>query len=496
MWTELSAILSSLQRIQHYIHGDGQNSRKYLYAADVADALDVVFRKGQVDEIYNIGSTMEFSNLELCKKLIRLFGYQDEEIDDHIEFVQDRPLSDKRYDISYSKIEDLGWKAKIDIDQGLLKTTLARRYVSFKGIKRAPARFKIDISQQYHNERNQVVCYPGSVFEGTVRLHLTEPLDAQQLKITFKARINYDAMGWGKSKNDGRLFAVRTVLWGGHNNENGPWQTLDAGEYSFPFVCQLPLVNYPPSFEHHFIATTFTLAASLERPGQESFQSDACNIYFQPILETSLVKPLGPYTEEVKIAGTIYAFVSLPSLAYNVFEHKKIPVRLSIHSSRQQTEKSDSFAQIHVYLKRHMTIFHDSFSRTEATTISQVDQRVAPGDDITVNLHLPQDQTVTLCYSKRFSIDYRVGISVKTRHGPLITKKKLLSIPITFGTLPVGARAPADLTKFTDDRIINDTTLRTKPKFLRPMRWENELPAYDLVRPPSYSTAVSPAVLY
>ncbi|KAF7726734.1 hypothetical protein EC973_008508 [Apophysomyces ossiformis] len=391
--------------------------------------------------------------------------------------------------------------------------SLARRYAAFKGFKRAPTQFNIDILPQYYNEKGQVVCYPGSVFEGTVRLLLAEPLDVQHLKVTFKAtgrqlfwsgttitqygnleRINYDAMGWGKSKNDGRLFAVRTVLWGFQTNEDGPWPTLEAGEHNFPFVCQLPLVNYPPSFDHHFIATTFMLNASLERPGQESFHSSPRKIQFQPILETSLVKPLGTYAEEVKISNAVHAFVSLPSLAYNIFEHQKIPVRLSIRSGRQQTERAESFYVLHIYLKRYMTIVHDSFSRTEAVTVSYVDERVAAGDDVTVHLRLPPDQTVTLDYSNRFTLYYRVGISVKTRHGPLITKKKLLSIPVTFGTLPAGARAPADLTKFSDDRVMNDTSLQTKPKFLRPIRCENELPAYDLLRPPSYSTAMSSAV--
>ncbi|KAF7726735.1 hypothetical protein EC973_008509 [Apophysomyces ossiformis] len=109
--------------ISNYIHGNGQNSRRYIYAADVADALDLVFRKGEVNEIYNVGCETEFSNLQLCKKLIRLFGYPEEQIEDHIEFVQDRPLNDKRYNVSYSKLEALGWKPKVDIDSGLLRTS-------------------------------------------------------------------------------------------------------------------------------------------------------------------------------------------------------------------------------------------------------------------------------------------------------------------------------------------------------------------------------------
>ncbi|KAG0171659.1 hypothetical protein DFQ28_000480 [Apophysomyces sp. BC1034] len=103
-----------------FVHGDGHNSRKYLYAADVADALDVIFHKGQIGETYNIGSAFEISNLELAKRLIRLFGYK--AIDDHLEFSQDRAFNDKRYAVDCSKLEKLGWHPRMEFDQGLLKT--------------------------------------------------------------------------------------------------------------------------------------------------------------------------------------------------------------------------------------------------------------------------------------------------------------------------------------------------------------------------------------
>ncbi|CAG8662981.1 6749_t:CDS:2, partial [Racocetra fulgida] len=80
---------------------NGSNSRKYLYAGDVADALDIILHKGQVGEIYNIGSNFEISNLELARTLIRKFGYKEEE---HIEFVQDRAFNDRRYAVDYRKL--------------------------------------------------------------------------------------------------------------------------------------------------------------------------------------------------------------------------------------------------------------------------------------------------------------------------------------------------------------------------------------------------------
>lgn len=103
-----------------YIHGDGHNSRKYLYAGDVADALDVIFHRGEVGETYNIGSKFEISNLEFAQRLIKIFGYNQE---DHIEFVQDRAFNDKRYGVDFTKLEALGWKPKMGFEEGLRKTS-------------------------------------------------------------------------------------------------------------------------------------------------------------------------------------------------------------------------------------------------------------------------------------------------------------------------------------------------------------------------------------
>ncbi|KAF0513133.1 dtdp-glucose 4,6-dehydratase [Gigaspora margarita] len=102
-----------------YIHGDGSNSRKYLYASDVADALDIILHLGQIGEIYNIGSNFEISNLELARTLIRKFDYND---DEHIEFVQDRAFNDRRYAVDYRKLRELGWKPRMGWEEGLEKT--------------------------------------------------------------------------------------------------------------------------------------------------------------------------------------------------------------------------------------------------------------------------------------------------------------------------------------------------------------------------------------
>lgn len=100
------------------LHGSGNNIRAYIHAEDFAKALDIIFQKGEIGEIYNIGTINEISNIELTKLILRKLG-KDES---YIDFIEDRPFNDKRYSVDLSKISALGWKPEIDFESGLDKT--------------------------------------------------------------------------------------------------------------------------------------------------------------------------------------------------------------------------------------------------------------------------------------------------------------------------------------------------------------------------------------
>lgn len=102
------------------LHGDGHNTRRYLYASDAVDALDTVLHKGQIGTIYNAGSDMELANLEICRRLVKLFNLENP--DSYIEFTTDRPFNDLRYAIDSSRLRKLGWKPQVGFSQGLAET--------------------------------------------------------------------------------------------------------------------------------------------------------------------------------------------------------------------------------------------------------------------------------------------------------------------------------------------------------------------------------------
>ncbi len=89
------------------LHGDGRNIRHYLSAHDLAEAIELISRRGKLQETYNIGALHEYQNVEVAQMICDAFGMS---FADNIEFVRDRPFNDKRYSVVWDKIQALGWK--------------------------------------------------------------------------------------------------------------------------------------------------------------------------------------------------------------------------------------------------------------------------------------------------------------------------------------------------------------------------------------------------
>ncbi|TFJ87590.1 hypothetical protein NSK_000941 [Nannochloropsis salina CCMP1776] len=165
------------------LHGNGLNTRNFLYVTDVARAYDVVLHFGETGKIYNIGGTHEMANLEVAKDVIRKMGLlsgreagtQGADVDEvvgtnalvdrsqlglekgqeeasigkdvgqgdasttpgvaaagNIEedaayarlltFVEDRPFNDLRYSINSEALRRLGWREEVAWEDGLART--------------------------------------------------------------------------------------------------------------------------------------------------------------------------------------------------------------------------------------------------------------------------------------------------------------------------------------------------------------------------------------
>jgi len=100
------------------IYGDGLNVRDWIYVEDNCEAVDFVFRKGEIGEIYNIGAENERTNIEIANMVLA-------ELDKPkslIQFVEDRKGHDFRYSLDCEKINELGWCPKYNFDEALKET--------------------------------------------------------------------------------------------------------------------------------------------------------------------------------------------------------------------------------------------------------------------------------------------------------------------------------------------------------------------------------------
>jgi dTDP-glucose 4,6-dehydratase len=83
--------------------------------------------KGRNGENYNVGTGLNLRNIDLVKKILKIFKDMKIIIGNKtkIKFVKDRPGHDFRYALNSKKIfKKLKWKPKISFDKGLKETII------------------------------------------------------------------------------------------------------------------------------------------------------------------------------------------------------------------------------------------------------------------------------------------------------------------------------------------------------------------------------------
>ncbi|MDQ7010197.1 MAG: dTDP-glucose 4,6-dehydratase [Mariprofundaceae bacterium] len=108
------------------VYGDGTNIRDWLYVDDHCTGIEVVIRRGEPGEVYNIGGGNEWANINIVHYIC---GLMDEKRPQHaphenlVSFVDDRPGHDWRYAIDASKMtRELGWEPAETFESGIGKT--------------------------------------------------------------------------------------------------------------------------------------------------------------------------------------------------------------------------------------------------------------------------------------------------------------------------------------------------------------------------------------
>lgn len=99
------------------LHGNGNKVRDFIYVDDVCEAINCILDKGKIGEIYNIGVNNPYTIINLAKILAEKINKNL-----YISYVEDRPFNDNRYFVNVNKLKSLGWKEKVDWEEGLERT--------------------------------------------------------------------------------------------------------------------------------------------------------------------------------------------------------------------------------------------------------------------------------------------------------------------------------------------------------------------------------------
>jgi UDP-glucose 4-epimerase len=101
-----------------FIHGTGNEKRSFIYIDDFIEAFDKVFNKGKNQEIYNIGTTEIIMIKDLAKKIAKIFN-----VNIKLNRINLNIGGTNIRCPDITKLKKLGFKPRINIDEGLKKIT-------------------------------------------------------------------------------------------------------------------------------------------------------------------------------------------------------------------------------------------------------------------------------------------------------------------------------------------------------------------------------------
>jgi len=108
-------------RINHapevVVWGTGSPRREFLHVDDLADAAVFLMQNYDLPEIINIGAGKDQTIAELSELIRRITGYSG-----GLEFDHTKPDGTPRKLLDVSRLEALGWKARITLQQGIENT--------------------------------------------------------------------------------------------------------------------------------------------------------------------------------------------------------------------------------------------------------------------------------------------------------------------------------------------------------------------------------------
>ena len=96
------------------VWGSGNPKREFLYVDDLADACIYLLKNYNGIQPINVGTGVDISIKDFAAKIKNIVGYKGE-----LKFDKSKPDGTMRKRLNISRLNNLGWKYKVSLDQGL-----------------------------------------------------------------------------------------------------------------------------------------------------------------------------------------------------------------------------------------------------------------------------------------------------------------------------------------------------------------------------------------
>ncbi len=97
--------------------GSGMPMREFLFVDDMAEAVVFALENKLPEKLYNIGTGIDMTIKELAKMIQKIVGHQGKIVWD-----KNKPDGSPRKLMDISKMHALGWRHKVDLENGIHKT--------------------------------------------------------------------------------------------------------------------------------------------------------------------------------------------------------------------------------------------------------------------------------------------------------------------------------------------------------------------------------------
>ncbi|KAG1471163.1 hypothetical protein G6F56_002282 [Rhizopus delemar] len=336
---------------------------------------------------------------------------------------------------------------------------------------------------------NEPVYGPGSVFQGFVKMKANQEIldKSNRLRIIFHASETTHSISQLAPVYRNQLFGTQKVLW-----KRGQ-KTIEAGtEVSFPFIIQLPMIQFPPSSKITSMTrlwsyqTRFMLSAFLDSSDDEQvlLRFDRTLLY-RPFIETKMAKdPLLISSKGIKACLTAMDYLPGDKICAKLSFDGRLPESVRVQISQIQTWKRLSG----VDGERHL-----GKEKVYCSLLSETAEVKIQSKTVDVLLEIPLETVPSFSYSPVFTIGYQLRIIVN--HKSLWSPSVVLpEIPLNIGTLAYDIQSSRDVKLYSDFRSVfgeeSSLDILPVPCFLNVIEYEDSLPVYEESRLPSYEYAI------